>query len=135
MVNPAGTGSPIAVISASPAPFPPKRLFIEPLPSALPPPKKYTYLDFSIALSSQIILNNPLKEKVKTSVFSEIALNARPVLQLYLAKACNTVRRAFHNRKELPIRRLLRLFNAHYSTVLSLYLVEYGMSMYNILKL
>ena len=44
MVNPGGTGNPALVISASPAPLPPSTSFILPLPSALPPPKKYTYL-------------------------------------------------------------------------------------------
>src|SRR5271154_3683070 len=44
MVTPGGTGSPALVISASPAPLPPSSSFILPLPSALPPPKKYTYL-------------------------------------------------------------------------------------------
>ena len=44
MVNPGGTGRPALVISARPAPLPPSTSFILPLPSALPPPKKYTYL-------------------------------------------------------------------------------------------
>src|SRR5579872_4950005 len=44
MVKPGGTGRPALVISARPAPFPPSSSFILPLPSALPPPKKYTYL-------------------------------------------------------------------------------------------
>ena len=43
MVKPGGTGRPALVISASPAPLPPRTSFILPLPSALPPPKKYTY--------------------------------------------------------------------------------------------
>src|SRR5487761_1759207 len=43
MVNPGGTGSPTLVISARPAPLPPSMSFMVPLPSADPPPKKYTY--------------------------------------------------------------------------------------------
>ena len=42
-MNPGGTGNPTFVISARPAPLPPSTSFILPLPSALPPPKKYTY--------------------------------------------------------------------------------------------
>src|SRR5262245_49928435 len=42
-VNPGGTGSPAFVISARPAPLPPSVSFMSLLPSALPPPKKYTY--------------------------------------------------------------------------------------------
>jgi len=42
-VNPAGTGSPIRLISARLAPFPPRSGFIEPLPSAFPAPHEYTY--------------------------------------------------------------------------------------------
>src|SRR5215471_1411887 len=44
MVNPGGTGRPALVISARPAPLPPRTSFILPLPSALPPPNEYTYL-------------------------------------------------------------------------------------------
>src|ERR1700676_4276542 len=44
MVKPGGTGSPALVISASPAPLPPRTSFIFPLPSALPPPNEETYL-------------------------------------------------------------------------------------------
>src|SRR6266704_3539595 len=44
MVNPGGTGRPAFVISARPAPLPPRSSFILPLPSALPPPNEYTYL-------------------------------------------------------------------------------------------
>src|SRR5882724_12284214 len=43
MVNPGGTGNPALVISARPAPLPPSTSFILPSPSALPPPKEYTY--------------------------------------------------------------------------------------------
>src|SRR5882762_7481561 len=43
IVKPGGTGSPALVISARPAPLPPRTSFIFPLPSALPPPKEYTY--------------------------------------------------------------------------------------------
>src|SRR5216684_3416666 len=43
MVNPGGTGRPALVISASPAPFPPKSSFMVRLPSALPLPKKNTW--------------------------------------------------------------------------------------------
>src|SRR5271169_1982384 len=43
MVKPGGTGRPAFVISARPAPLPPRTSFILPLPSAAPPPKKYTY--------------------------------------------------------------------------------------------
>ena len=38
--GPGGTGRPALVISARPAPLPPRSSFILPLPSALPPPKK-----------------------------------------------------------------------------------------------
>src|SRR6184192_1137548 len=44
MVKPGGTGNPALVISARPAPLPPRSSFILPLPSAFPPPKEYTYL-------------------------------------------------------------------------------------------
>src|ERR1700686_1097978 len=44
MVKPGGTGRPSFVIWARPAPLPPRTSFIFPLPSALPPPKEYTYL-------------------------------------------------------------------------------------------
>src|ERR1700679_2192470 len=44
MVNPAGTGSPMRLISARLAPLPPSSGFIEPSPSALPAPHEYTYL-------------------------------------------------------------------------------------------
>src|SRR5690606_39669793 len=37
-----GTGMPKSVISARFAPFPPSNSLIWPLPSAVPPPKKYT---------------------------------------------------------------------------------------------
>ena len=40
IVNPGGTGKPALVISARPAPLPPRTSFIRPLPSALPSPKK-----------------------------------------------------------------------------------------------
>src|ERR1700682_5199432 len=43
IVKPGGTGSPALVISARPAPLPPRSSFILPLPSALPPPKEKTY--------------------------------------------------------------------------------------------
>src|SRR4029453_1256786 len=42
IVNPGGTGRPALVISASPEPLPPSKSFMWRLPSALPPPKKYT---------------------------------------------------------------------------------------------
>src|SRR4029077_4230691 len=44
MVNPAGTGRPMLVISARLAPLPPRRSFMSARPSALPLPKKETYL-------------------------------------------------------------------------------------------
>src|SRR5688500_14110207 len=44
MVKPGGTGRPAALISARPEPLPPSRSFMERSPSALPLPKKYTYL-------------------------------------------------------------------------------------------
>src|SRR5579864_6908696 len=43
MVNPGGTGTPARLISARPAPLPPRTSFILPSPSALPPPNAYTY--------------------------------------------------------------------------------------------
>ena len=46
IVKPGGTGSPSELISARLAPLPPSSSFIAALPSALPPPKKYTYLVF-----------------------------------------------------------------------------------------
>ena len=39
IVKPGGVGSPAIVISARPAPFPPRRSFIPPLPSAVPSPQ------------------------------------------------------------------------------------------------
>src|SRR5580765_7787706 len=42
IVNPGGTGRPALVISARPEPLPPSRSFMFRLPSAFPPPKKYT---------------------------------------------------------------------------------------------
>jgi len=39
IVNPGGVGRPARVISARPAPFPPRRSFIVPLPSAVPAPQ------------------------------------------------------------------------------------------------
>src|SRR5688500_10682716 len=42
MVKPGGTGIPTRLISARPAPLPPRRFFISPLPSACPSPKRYT---------------------------------------------------------------------------------------------
>src|ERR1700730_16254318 len=55
IVNPGGTGSLALVISARPEPLPPSRSFIVRSPSALPSPKKYTYLpglaSFAILLS------------------------------------------------------------------------------------
>src|SRR5574342_800818 len=44
IVNPGGTGRPALVISANPEPLPPRTSFMWRLPSALPPPKKYTCL-------------------------------------------------------------------------------------------
>src|ERR1043165_7857831 len=44
IVKPGGTGKPALVISARPAPLPPRTSFILPSPSALPPPNEYTYL-------------------------------------------------------------------------------------------
>src|SRR5579885_1025473 len=68
MVKPGGTGRPALVISASPAPLPPSTSFILPLPSALPPPKKYTYLmsvleGTSISVSGSVVVAiiNPLR--------------------------------------------------------------------------
>jgi ClpP class serine protease len=43
MVKPGGTGRPALVISARPAPLPPRTSFILPLPSARPAPKENTY--------------------------------------------------------------------------------------------
>src|SRR5688500_12140527 len=48
IVNPGGTGRPALVISARPEPFPPSTSFIVRSPSALPLPKKYTYLRASV---------------------------------------------------------------------------------------
>src|SRR4051812_35597483 len=42
MVKPGGTGTPRLVISARFAPFPPSSIFMSLVPSAAPPPKKYT---------------------------------------------------------------------------------------------
>src|SRR6266487_619928 len=42
-VKPGGTGRPALVISARPAPLPPRRSFMVRLPSAFPAPKKWTY--------------------------------------------------------------------------------------------
>src|SRR6202795_526406 len=63
MVKPGGTGNPALVISARPAPLPPSTSFILPLPSALPPPKKYTYFTSflrlvltSISVSGRVVV-------------------------------------------------------------------------------
>src|SRR5437763_14840598 len=53
MVKPAGTGRPILVISARPAPLPPRRSRQVPSPYALPAPKKYTHL-FTVRLAGRI---------------------------------------------------------------------------------
>ncbi len=50
IVNPGGTGNPSELISARFAPLPPRSCFISVLPSALPPPKKYTYFVFFFAI-------------------------------------------------------------------------------------
>src|SRR4029077_12053995 len=50
IVKPGGTGRPAFVISARPAPLPPRTSFILPFPSALPPPKKYTNLTSGLLL-------------------------------------------------------------------------------------
>src|SRR6266849_1750579 len=55
MVNPGGTGNPALVISARPAPLPPRSSFILPLPSAVPPPKEYTYLVALLALGLPLL--------------------------------------------------------------------------------
>jgi hypothetical protein len=55
MVNPGGTGSPMDIMSARFAPFPPRRFFMLAVPSALPSPKKYTYLFFCVDIG-----NDPL---------------------------------------------------------------------------
>src|SRR5580693_1772757 len=44
MVKPGGTGTPARLISARPAPLPPRMSFILPSPSARPLPKEYTCL-------------------------------------------------------------------------------------------
>src|SRR5687768_11820941 len=49
MVKPGGTGMPILHISARLAPLPPSSSFILPSPSAVLPPKEYTYLPFMFA--------------------------------------------------------------------------------------
>ncbi|MND01376.1 hypothetical protein D3C83_203440 [compost metagenome] len=46
IVKPGGTGKPMRHISARFAPLPPSSGFICPWPSALPPPKEYTYFVF-----------------------------------------------------------------------------------------
>src|ERR1035437_6460239 len=57
MVKPGGTGTPMLVISARLAPLPPSRFFMSLLPSALPPPKKYTCLTrFPAALGLDLAL-------------------------------------------------------------------------------
>src|SRR5205823_249226 len=53
MVKPAGTGRPILVISARPAPLPPRRSRQVPSPSALPAPKKYTHF-FTVRLACRL---------------------------------------------------------------------------------
>src|SRR5260221_4154126 len=49
IVKPGGTGRPAFVISARPEPLPPSRSFMWRLPSALPPPKKKTFLRWLVA--------------------------------------------------------------------------------------
>src|SRR5436853_3616892 len=55
MVKPAGTGNPILVISARPAPLPPSRSRQVPSPSALPAPKKYTHF-FTVRLACPFLI-------------------------------------------------------------------------------
>ncbi len=57
IVNPAGTGRPRLHISARLAPLPPSKFFISERPSALPGPKKYTYLGIRILPFELQLLN------------------------------------------------------------------------------
>src|ERR1700693_3198922 len=50
MVKPGGTGTPARLISAKPAPLPPRTSFILPSPSAFPPPNAYTCFFINIDL-------------------------------------------------------------------------------------
>src|SRR4030088_2479091 len=73
IVKPGGTGSPAFVISASPAPLPPRTSFILPLPSALPPPKKYTYFVVAgfvavIFVSAGFVLMMPVSGRVVVAI-------------------------------------------------------------------
>src|ERR1700720_1859188 len=77
MVKPAGTGSPILVISARPAPLPPNNSRHSPLPSALPAPKKYTHF-FTVTLDvgfyvSQTLLQNQSAKNLSIGASLRIA--------------------------------------------------------------
>src|SRR5258708_2614720 len=86
MVNPGGTGNPALVISASPAPLPPRSSFILPLPSALPPPKEKTYL---VAL---FLLGLPLLPEDWISVSGSVEVAIMSPLGQYLNFGCSSAR-------------------------------------------
>src|SRR5512136_1966043 len=53
MVKPGGTGMPMWLISARPAPLPPSSSFMPPRPSARPPPKEYVrFAPFLLAMGN-----------------------------------------------------------------------------------
>src|SRR5258708_20355823 len=81
IVKPGGTGRPAFVISASPAPLPPRTSFIFPLPSALPPPKKYTY--FVVAGFVAVIL-------VSAGFVSMMPVSGRVVVAMYILYCSNS---------------------------------------------
>src|ERR1700757_3023461 len=94
MGKPAGTGKPILVISASPAPFPPRRSRQVPSPSALPAPNKYTHF-FTVVLASHklsaafIVIAGDLlqgpKINVGTPTLVELKKNFNSTLPLFSA--------------------------------------------------
>src|SRR5467141_4979855 len=69
MVNPGGTGSPALLISASPAPLPPSTSFIFTLPSALPPPKEYTYFTSFLGL---VVTSTSFSGRVVVAIMSPL---------------------------------------------------------------
>ena len=102
MVNPGGTGTPARLISARPAPLPPRVSFIFPSPSAVPPPKAYTYffIAFLFSLVSLSTLRNDLRK-----IGDRGKLRQKPVQQRKPVPPHILVRRVDQNLVEEQIHR------------------------------
>src|SRR5271170_5273341 len=83
MVNPGGTGRLALVISARPAPLPPSSAFILPLPSALPPPKKYTYFVIA-AFGCLVFVSAVFVSIISVSGRVVVAIGSSSLLLLFL---------------------------------------------------